>query len=221
MPNMGANGRIRPTNRGANLSRLSPKTSGINTSDATDFSTAIPFTTTTQFNNHWIRMGVAKTPNNVVVKVHTMDRATSPPAKSVNKLDACPPLTEPSNTIPAVWWGVNPNACEIVKARRGIIPKQRRAFAIRIEGVWPSDRNRVRDKSLDVMVSPMDHMRVPSAHCIVESDPRVILPVVEPRDDFDDRPTHAAPTVHRGAYLVNRPDNATTNDDDDIVSSSR
>ena len=71
------------------------------------------------------------------------------------------------------------------------------------------------------MVSPMDHMRMPSAHCMVDNDPRV----VETREDdcFDDtRPTHAAPTVHKGAYLVNRPATVTSNDDtenDDLSSS--
>jgi hypothetical protein len=49
-----------------------------------------------------MRSGVAKTPSRVVDKVQMTDKATSPPAINVNKLDACPPLTDPSKMIPAV-----------------------------------------------------------------------------------------------------------------------
>ena len=66
-PTIGEKGLILWTNLGAYLPRLSPHTRGSNTRLATDWRTAIPSTTTIHCSSQLINIGVAKTPNKVVV----------------------------------------------------------------------------------------------------------------------------------------------------------
>lgn len=79
-----------------------PNVKGTRTKEATDFNTAMLSTETTVPNSHFVKKGVATTPTSVDVSVHIMLNATSPPAIIVNRLDAWPPKTHPSKTIPEV-----------------------------------------------------------------------------------------------------------------------
>mmetsp|Transcript_17811 Transcript_17811/g.21783 ORF Transcript_17811/g.21783 Transcript_17811/m.21783 type:complete len:128 (-) Transcript_17811:638-1021(-) len=110
------------TIRGVNRPRLNPIISGSNESEATDFSTSKPFTDTEQPSNHLIKRGVVSTPSTVVENVQITESATSPPASKVNRFDACPPLTEPSNTMPAVSEVLYDSTFATLHANNGIIP---------------------------------------------------------------------------------------------------
>ena len=68
------------------------------------------------------RMGVMKMAPIVVAVVMRTDKATFPLAIYVHKLEACPPFTLPTKTIPAKIEGLIPNACPKIRAKPGIIP---------------------------------------------------------------------------------------------------
>lgn len=82
------------------LEMADPANNGTSTIDKMDVRTPLPSTATEQPRRSCTRKGVATTPKSVVEMVQITDRATSPPAINVNKLDAWPPLTEPNNINP-------------------------------------------------------------------------------------------------------------------------
>lgn len=190
-PTMGQNGRILRAIPPNNDPVPKPPKSGRRTRPATERSIDTPSTATTVCNNCRIKSGVIITPKTVVERVQTTDRATSPPANNVNKLEACPPLTEPRSTIPAVWLGVYRNTDAIPIASSGISPKHSSALRPIMAGLFTASA-----KSLGVMASPIASMSIDREFCITGSDPSVGATV----DDFR-IPMRAASRVHSGARL--------------------
>ena len=68
------------------------------------------------------RRGVMKMAPTVVTVVISTDRATSPLAMYVHRLDACPPLMEPTRTMPAVRAGLRPKTLARPRAMAGMRP---------------------------------------------------------------------------------------------------
>ena len=65
--------------------------------------------------------GVMKMAPSVVAVVINTDKATLPLAMYVHKLLACPPLTHPTNTMPAMSGPLKPNALPNINASAGIM----------------------------------------------------------------------------------------------------
>lgn len=112
--------------------------------------------------------------------VQITERATSPPAIKVNKLDAWPPLTEPSNIKPIAAPPLPPEADDdddtndpifaMPAASSGIIPKHNMALMERSFG-W---RHNALVRSFGVMERPMANMRIAYAVCITDNDPTTV-----------------------------------------------
>lgn len=135
-PSGGHQGTILDTIFGMNLPQLNPTTRGHNDNFVIDSSTSRTFIGIELPSNNWISMGVAITPSIVVVKVHTTDKATSPPESKVNKFDAWPPLTDPSKMMPAASLLLKPNIFDSKRAMSGIIPKQYAVFVVKIDACF-------------------------------------------------------------------------------------
>ena len=180
------------------LEMADPANRGTKTKDTMDFRTPLPSTATEQPRRSCTRNGVASTPRSVVEIVQITERATSPPASKVNKLDAWPPLTEPSNIKPiAAPPDDDPHnpILAMPAASSGITPKHNRALMERSFG-W---RHKALVRSFGVMERPIANMRIAYAVCITDNDPTTF----EHHEAFQTA-NPAASIVQRGVKRVNR-----------------
>ena len=120
-PTTGAKGRIALTNLGANLLRLIPTAIGARTTWMVDIAIPAASTGTTAPKSPLHKSGVMKIAPRVVAVVMRTDSATLPLAMYVQRLDACPPLMDPTSTKPPRRDGSSPNALPSKRDRTGII----------------------------------------------------------------------------------------------------
>lgn len=106
---------------GASVLAPTPRKMGANTTWKVDFTMPMASIGTTAPSTNLQISGVMKMQPNVVEVVIKTLRATSPPAMSVHRLDAWPPLMEPTSTMPAKIAPDAPIALAIKKANTGMI----------------------------------------------------------------------------------------------------
>ena len=194
-PSDGQYGIIRFDIFGNRLRHSTPLNKGVNTKDNVDFSSAGAFITTDVLSIVDINRGVRNAPKIVVVAVHTTDSETSPPANKANKLDACPPPTQPRMIVPALSSTGSCNKEEVERANSGINPKQQ----MKLETTTRTELGAISAALISyvVVVNPIANMRAAK-----HFDTTGRLPSVVPRVDECYIPKAAAKHVHSGANPV-------------------
>jgi hypothetical protein len=155
---------------------------GRRTTWAVDLKRAIPFIATVDPARSVERKGVITVARRVEAEVIVTERATSPPARSVTRLEAVPPGEQPTRERPRKRLGGREKSLAAQYAERGMRVNWQSAPVATTRGLL-----RMLRKSSAVRVVPMPTMIAARATVIVVSEranqPRVVGEVREMRED--------------------------------------
>eukprot|EP00964_Phaeocystis_antarctica_P158208 scaffold128745_cov75-Phaeocystis_antarctica.AAC.2 len=191
MPRAGHAGATRAAAPGHTRAAATPARSGSSTIDAVEHSTAAASTATAPPSSSLTRPGVTHTPSSVVLTVSTTESARSPPARLANRLDACPPETQPISTRPLLSSRSAPSRPPSPSAQAGATAKQHTALSRSALG----ERN-ASARSRGVSCRPLLSMSIARPRENAAVVPRLAHAAGQ------STPTAAAPSVHAGRPSV-------------------